>query len=476
MSAVKVFSLFAVILFELVALSHQTDFVTLEFTKQSIGPGEKTDLIITPTYEAPFTCRIYETSDRISCSTQSVNFNNRESVALSVVQSKEETHQIEEVAITVFCSNDEFLISADNEVLVILPSDPINFHYIGETAQVVISVLDDDIAVQGASSTVTFTVSSISGNVLETEFIIYDNDLPLTPVGFPTEMTEGDKPVVISLKPDSRWDGGFHNPPDQVDIYEQNPVVVPPNKITNIRIQAIYDAVEVEPPIDKITLLDKNGGSLGDPHFTQFVVDSRTGKSMRICYDVTGEANNRIFIYKHLQSKTSLYGTLKNDYYMHEITVGSLVSNITVTTNYIKIDHDRKFEWKTSGGFELTKSKYYIIKFTKNVTKIESTDGRFGNVKFEIRRSMSNFKNVYLDVNILRLNNYKGIGDLLGEVGNSRFEFYTSVAEYEGEGMGSIKVNNHLFLATQKKRNGMDCWLIDADDVVYPKQLENFVY
>ncbi|CAD5122857.1 DgyrCDS11259 [Dimorphilus gyrociliatus] len=70
-----------------------------------------------------------------------------------------------------------------------------------------------------------------------------------------------------------------------------------------------------------IQIIDPSGGN-GDPHFRLLVSDSR-GENIHknIYFDVTAKEGDKIEIFKDESDNITIYGELKDDYYLHNIHV-----------------------------------------------------------------------------------------------------------------------------------------------------------
>lgn len=62
-------------------------------------------------------------------------------------------------------------------------------------------------------------------------------------------------------------------------------------------------------------------GGNGDPHFLQIVNDKNTNKDIPLCYDISGESGNSIYIIEDINTSSKIFGVLLDDYYMHSIFI-----------------------------------------------------------------------------------------------------------------------------------------------------------
>ncbi|CAD5120014.1 DgyrCDS8597 [Dimorphilus gyrociliatus] len=220
----------------------------------------------------------------------------------------------------------------------------------------------------------------------------------------------------------------------------------------------------------------------GDPHFTQIVSDELAESKKYVCYDIAGKAGDIINIFqKTFNGDISVLGVLKDDYYMHKISISFLSKNLSTTTDEIYLSDGRILNWEQLESYKSFPFGKHFITFAKNYIKIlvESDEVNDPFLSIILKRSHHPITGYYLDVIIHGINgNYHGMDGLIGRIGNNKFKFYEPVQKtnniWNNESNPSkvaVEINGLLKPGRIEKREGFDCWLLNTKDLLYPYSL-----
>lgn len=234
--------------------------------------------------------------------------------------------------------------------------------------------------------------------------------------------------------------------------------------------------------------LNKNAGLLkanGDPHFTQVVSDIHGNSYKYICYDITGKAGDAINIFQTTVGlKLSISGVLKDDYYMHKIFVHSIYGNVSANTKHIYFGDGQRLKWRNGYILQPFTFGRYLVSFHENTIKlsIAKDDNQDRSLNVIIKRSRRPITGYFLDVNIEGINvDYFGTDGLIGRIGKNEYEFFEAVQDINESGdktefsKVSVEVNGVLKTGKMDIRDGIDCWLLRTEDLIFPLTLKNFV-
>lgn len=219
---------------------------------------------------------------------------------------------------------------------------------------------------------------------------------------------------------------------------------------------------------------DKDCYGKGDPHFQQ-PVTATNGKITKLCYDVTGYAGDVIHIMKEVHpTNVSIFGTLKDDYYMHKINIVIYSKMIEIGINEIW-DSSQKtpFSWQqiNSNPDQIKISEYQLI-MSKNILILISNFKKFERII--IRRKLSLLTGYHLDVEIKGLTgDYDGLDGLIGRIGQNKYEFFLPVQSDLKK--GSVKVNDKLFSGEMKNRGQGYCWYLNVKYLLSSSYLSNYL-
>ncbi|CAD5115530.1 DgyrCDS4498 [Dimorphilus gyrociliatus] len=216
----------------------------------------------------------------------------------------------------------------------------------------------------------------------------------------------------------------------------------------------------------------------GDPHFIQSVKDIATGKIHRVCYDVKGVAGDRIEIYKDKKSNSAIEGVLMDDYYMHIIRVSAEGCNVEITPKEVRLNKRIVFDWTSDPKrMSIERNNACMVRKAGNTVEVVGLSKElFGGVNYIVKRSDHEVTGHFLDVNVEGLVNYANSEGLLGVVGNNKFKFYKSVQGDDNISRGTVVVNGYFTTAREIQREGLSCWLMDTENVVYPRPISNFIF
>lgn len=193
-----------------------------------------------------------------------------------------------------------------------------------------------------------------------------------------------------------------------------------------------------------------------------------------LCYDVTGEIGKSIFILEDLLVNTKVEGILLNDYYMHKIIIHyGNNKKISFQINEIIINNSKKLTWmKNSLSYE---KKIDNLKFRIFHDKIKLTifqENKY--LSITIFKLTNNLIGKYLDVFFDDLDNNSNRYDgLIGFIRNQNISFETPV---QSKGISTLRINEKLIIAKEKRRARGNCWHIQLKDLIKPKKLKNFIY
>lgn len=221
----------------------------------------------------------------------------------------------------------------------------------------------------------------------------------------------------------------------------------------------------------------------GDPHFRQRVYDERKKRFRTICYDVTGRSGDLIFLFKqNSKNSISVYGQLKDDFYMHIIKIVSVLGRVVFTTDKIVFSNGAILRWDDFATEMLYIVGNYSVSFEKNRLKISylNKNTQQDSLEIIVIRSNRQLTGYYLDVLFNGLNNkYDNIDGLLGRIGRNHFRFYSSVQRkshiYRKNPRVAVMVNGHLIIGKTIKRNDEECWLLSVKDLLIYNAVSDFI-
>ncbi|CAD5118085.1 DgyrCDS6822 [Dimorphilus gyrociliatus] len=204
-----------------------------------------------------------------------------------------------------------------------------------------------------------------------------------------------------------------------------------------------------------------------DPHFLQSVRDSNTKNFVRICYDVVGESNQYIFIAGNRHLNISIYGVLRDDYYMSSVIIKTSAGEVVITVDGV-IVNNRLIELDSLDPFNIDTHDFHISESEKGLA---------------IKHHHANFPTIYIyhqtnDVSSRFLNFelsslYQIDTGVMGTIEQKMFEFYERVQE--NSFAGAVKVDHFLNRAWLAKRGRNECWLVDTNDLLRPLTINNFI-
>lgn len=225
----------------------------------------------------------------------------------------------------------------------------------------------------------------------------------------------------------------------------------------------------------------------GDPHFTQIVFDEKTGKSHKICYDVTGKKGEKINIINFVNKNISIFGELMDDYYMHKIKIQQekFLSYFDVYGFYLNNKKKEKkiqfYSWN-----EIFREKqinffqtFKIISLKKNICKII-----FNKMQeiIKVEKITRNLNSQYLNIQIENLNkNYHKLDGLIGYVGNLPLTFFNQIQNPNSLNSPNsqqvfIQIRDEIKIAKQIQRDKQNCILIQFNHLIQPKFRHQFIF
>lgn len=215
-------------------------------------------------------------------------------------------------------------------------------------------------------------------------------------------------------------------------------------------------------------------GGGGDPHFIQIIKDISTNKSIPICYDVTGNAGQSIFILEDKLTSTKVYGVLLDDYYMHTIKIIHRGEIYAFGTRNITINRQQSFPWPEDDMFKKINElfKFDVIKDKINI-QIKS-EMRNHKLEINLKRTSNKLTGDFLDVYFNEFyNNYKRYNGILGHIGK---QIICLIEPIQDTSKALIKLNNQLVPVEHKKRSIGKCWFVQFEDIISPLKANDFVF
>ncbi|CAD5120651.1 DgyrCDS9214 [Dimorphilus gyrociliatus] len=217
---------------------------------------------------------------------------------------------------------------------------------------------------------------------------------------------------------------------------------------------------------------DAENGVSGDPHFVQTVFDAHTNKPLKICYDVTGESGNEIYILEDKFTDTKVTGVLLNDYYMHSIKIYQGHGLYTVNTNDIELENHNKMSWQNMFHYKNGNNLLEMFIRNENIFIMIKND-RFNKLSMMIKKYSNPLVGKYLDVTFGNLlptrDRFSG---LIGHVGKQSIVILDSIQDNQ---FAMLKINNETNFVELQKRNNVECWLINFKSLIIPKQPKHFI-
>lgn len=201
----------------------------------------------------------------------------------------------------------------------------------------------------------------------------------------------------------------------------------------------------------------KPTSSEGDPHIQHYFSNLQS----YLCYDVTGLANQKVFLIHDFNSNVQVYGVFRDDYYFGQILLNSPFANFSFNSND---------EWISNKQINL--SNEIRIKFKSRKSVEVDLTGKGNRMKLEIKKGINSLNVNHLDLNLLKTTNKKNYGGLFGFVENTEFEIFEQV---QNSNFGTMKKLGKVFSVEKKYRKGNNCWLMSFNDVIYPYQRQHFI-
>ncbi|CAD5126825.1 DgyrCDS14855 [Dimorphilus gyrociliatus] len=166
----------------------------------------------------------------------------------------------------------------------------------------------------------------------------------------------------------------------------------------------------------------------GDPHSAQKVVDKSTMSTKQICYDVTGQMGDYIYIAGY--------------------------SDSGIKTNQLK--------------FEIVNGQKIIF------TELKSS------IAIAVEKSNHFLGEMHLDVNFrLMPKDYNEMNGLIGDIGKKQFTFFSPVQigdDSLNNEIASVQVDNNFLKGSVVQRNKNSCWLLDVNDILKPLKLTDYLF
>lgn len=210
----------------------------------------------------------------------------------------------------------------------------------------------------------------------------------------------------------------------------------------------------------------------GDPHFIQTLLDYQTHEPISICYDVSGQSEESIFILKDKLVDVKVEGILLDDYYMHKIKIEIETERLIVDTKLI-FYQNKIVRWSENEIFYIKNLRIECL--SKEKMTIEIWRNERENLKMMIEKSKNNFGIEHLDVSFSNLNlNENRFGGLLGDV--QRKKITVLKRGIKGDKELSIEVDGKEIRGRLEMRKGRECILISTKELIKQKKMFNYVH
>lgn len=210
----------------------------------------------------------------------------------------------------------------------------------------------------------------------------------------------------------------------------------------------------------------------GDPHFIQTLLDNRTSQPINICYDVSGQSGQSIFILKDNFLETTIEGVLLDDYYMHRINIDLKGISLIIGTKSIFFQN-RVNKWSKNEILYFRDTRIECL--SNNKIKIEVWSEK-GNLIIIIKKSMNQFGIEHLDISFPDFKfvneNERRYGGLLGDVQRKNISIDSRV---QGEGQLSIDADGKKIMGSLKRREGRECALVSFKELVGSSKVYKYV-
>lgn len=218
---------------------------------------------------------------------------------------------------------------------------------------------------------------------------------------------------------------------------------------------------------NEISVYGEDSNVISDPHFFQIVYDKKKNATESICYDVTGKSGQLIIIARNDKIDATVYGRLKDDYYMHEIIISASNKNLTVGLKNIQID-DKEIEW-VSSWTKVYAIENFTYKMTNSRIDINIDDDTFPTVS--VSRGVHGQSSMHLNV---EFSSTKQIEEgLMGHVNKNDYQFYNSVQRFSA--YGAIKVNKIMAPAWLKTMGHQSCWYMALKNLLAPSTIDDYL-
>lgn len=217
----------------------------------------------------------------------------------------------------------------------------------------------------------------------------------------------------------------------------------------------------------------EHSGAVGDPHFSQYVQDEITKDRKLICYDVTGEAGQSIFILSINKNEYEIYGKLLDDYYLHSFQIISNGKQLFfLTTN--NIFYKNRFISVWNGNFN--KKNLFLNDFQISIKENSLTFKNLKNDEFKLKiiRNKNYLGKMYLDINFdLEMMKKEFLGGLIGDISNHFYKFFQNVQNNHKQ---FILVNKNVKSAELIKRGKEKCFLFNVFDLIPKNHFQKYVF
>lgn len=195
-----------------------------------------------------------------------------------------------------------------------------------------------------------------------------------------------------------------------------------------------------------------------------------TNLPFHICYDVTGQSQQSIFILQDKFVQTKIEGVLFDDYYMHRIKIYQNHNSLVINRKSIEYN-GKYYDWFNNGRLIFENLLVYI---KDNEIKVKCILGKH-QLTTVISKSINNFGIEYLDVHFENMskneNRYCG---LLGDINGKEISILEG--KIQENNIVSVKVDNELLLGRWERRSSGNCILLSFDKLIKPEMKKNYIY
>lgn len=228
-------------------------------------------------------------------------------------------------------------------------------------------------------------------------------------------------------------------------------------------------AWEVTTPDTIGSLQDCSASTEGDPHFVQMIVDKRTGKLRKVCYDIGGKSGQSIYILKDNVHDIKVEGVLFDDYYMHDIRLTIEGRRMSISVHGI-IYKGNRYEWE---GYSILYFDEAKLTLSENAVTVQIEKNDRTVFTANIVKMINRFNIEHLDVRFADmgkdLTRYSGV---IGDVQQMEFVIFEGI---QFSNSVEISVDGRIINGRLERRDDTKCLLLNFHSLVGAK-VDQYVY